>query len=144
VARAGEQSDERRFVATTTTSARALLLRHLLLQKLIDGRVVFGARPQSRHARHLAHAEGPQHVEVAVDGVLLRVFDGRARVKVREEVERAAGPACEKTLARAGEKSEQIRLRQTVQVDDEVVTLAPHVFDELHDTQNRHRLRPVA
>src|SRR5947209_5841313 len=133
MSRAGEDADERCFAAG---------LR--LPQHLINRAAVLLADGQTRHARDMSYAERREHVEVAIYGVLLSVFDRRGRLEVREVVERARGPARVEASARAGEEAEQVRLREAVQVYYEVELASAHIEHELPDLPDREVLRPVA
>jgi hypothetical protein len=90
VARAGEEADERRREVGPG-----------LPQKRLDGAPLLLPDGQARHARDLADAERAEHVEVAFDGVLRAILDGRLGAEVREVVERAAGPPRVEALGRA-------------------------------------------
>src|ERR687884_1163134 len=78
---AGEKPHER--------SARR---RPLLLQHLLDRRVIFGARFETRDARRVLDAERDEHVQITINRMPCRaaVFDGRLRMKVGEEIKRAS------------------------------------------------------
>src|SRR5437588_990185 len=133
MSRARKDADERRV-------CRGLRLS----QKLLDRAAVLLAHGQTRHARNFSDAERREHVEVSVYGVLLSVFDGRRRLEVCEVVERARGPSRVEASVRAGEEAEQVRLREAVQVYDEIELAPTHVEHELPDLPDGEMLRPVA